>query len=124
MLLSIQQADSNKMTYDVYNKSAIALKEATKDVNIDKLDDTIQDLREMIEVNADIEDVLRSPVSNRFTIDESELNQELAELLASETPSKQKHHESMDMSEIFSNLPQVPKNSLTPRTQKTSSMDY
>lgn len=120
MLMSIQQADSNKMTYNAYNKSANALKEATKDVNMDKLDDTMQDLKEVMEINADIEDVLRSPISNRQALDDTELNQELAELLASDTPSKRKQDETMDMSEMLSNLPQVPKDPLTPKAPKIS----
>lgn len=121
MLMSIQQADSNKMTYDAYNKSANALKEATKDVNMDKLDDTIQDLKEIMEVNADIEDVLRSPIASRQALDDSELNQELAELLASETLSKRKQDESMDMSEMLSNLPQVPRDQLAPKAPNIKS---
>lgn len=112
MLMSIQQADTNKLTYDAYNRSATALKEANKDVNVDKLDDTMQDLQEMMQVNSEIEDVLKSPVSSKYNFDDSELSSELAELMAIselQKPSqKTSHDESMDMSEVLNSLPKIP----------------
>lgn len=107
MLMSIQQADTNRLTYDAYNKSAHALKEANKTIDQDKLDDTIQDLQEMMQVNTEIEEAMKSPISTATRFDESELNAELADLLASPTVSSTKD-ESMDMTDILSSLPNIP----------------
>jgi len=83
LMTSFQQADTNKMTYDVFSQSASALKEANKAVNIDKLDDTVADLQDMISANAEIEEVLRTPLSKQ-TYDDQELNTELNEILSAE----------------------------------------
>lgn len=109
--MSIEQADTNKLTYDAYAKSATALKEANKTVDIDKLDDTMQDLQEMMQVNTEIEEVMKSPLTARFGIDETELNTELAELMTSDATKDIKRElleDSMDMSDVLKNLPEVP----------------
>jgi len=123
MLMSIQQADTNKLAYDAYNKSASALKEANKEVNIDKLDDTIQDIQDMIQANNEIEEVMKSPMSGKFNFDDSELNQELAQLMENSKEdgnvrriNLERLEESMDMSDILSNLPKIPE-SITPKKQ-------
>jgi vacuolar-type H+-ATPase subunit I/STV1 len=83
MMCSIQQADTNQLTFDVYSKSAEALKEAQKLVNIDKVDETMADIQDALSTNADIEEALKSPVGFKFNkVDEDELNTELNELLA------------------------------------------
>ena len=124
MLMSIQQADTNQLTFNVYNKSAAALKEANKVVNLDKLDDTIQDLQDIMYANTEIEDAMaKSPLPSKYTFDDSELNKELADLLADNTRVKSmaKMHldtvdESFDLSDMLSSLPQVPQDKLANRT--------
>jgi hypothetical protein len=120
ILMTIQQADTNQMTYDIYNKSSVALKEANKNVNIDKLDDTIQDLQDMIYTNNELEEVLsKSPLPSRmYNVDESELNLELSDLLANtnvydkKTINLEKVDESFDLSGLLESLPEVPNDKL------------
>lgn len=99
LMTSFQQVDTNKMAYDVYTQSAAALKEANKAVNIDKLDDTIADLQDMINVNNEVEEVLKSPIS-KLNVDEQELNDELNELLKAE---KEKETQSEKLKELDKN---------------------
>lgn len=113
ILMSIQQTDTNRIAYDAYNKSAHALKEANKTIDMDKLDDTMQDLQEIMQVNTDIEEVMKTPISTRF--DESELNAELADLLSDSAAPKD---ESMDMTDVLASLPEAPKH--TPQKKATS----
>jgi hypothetical protein len=83
MMSSIQQADTNQLTFDVYSKSAEALKEANKNIKIDKVDETMADIQDALSTQAEIEDVLKSPVGYKYAnIDESELDLELDELIA------------------------------------------
>jgi len=115
MLMSIQQADTNKLAYDAYNNSAFALREANKDINIDKLDDTLQDLQDMMQVNSEIGEVMKSPMNGKFNFDDSELNLELAELIESSkgggsvrNVNLERLDESMDLSDVLKNLPKIP----------------
>lgn len=125
--MSIQQADTNKLTYDVFNKGASALKEANKDMNVDKLDETMQDLQDIMQTNTEMEEVMKSPISNRYNFDESELNLELAELLADEVDSKGKNqleNDSMNLNSILENLPNVPTSTGSTRGKIKESMNF
>jgi hypothetical protein len=83
MMSSIQQADTNQLTFDVYSKSAEALKEANKNIKIDKVDETMADIQDALSTQAEMEDVLKSPVGYKYAnIDDSELDLELDELIA------------------------------------------
>ena len=84
MMMSIQQADTNQLTFDVYSKSAEALKEANKLIKIDKVDDTMADIQDALSANAEIEEALaKSPVGFKYAaLDEKELNDELNNILA------------------------------------------
>ena len=126
MLMSIQQADTNKLTYDVFNKGASALKEANKDLNVDKLDETMQDLQDIMQTNTELEEVMKSPISNRCNFDENELSLELAELLSTdEMDSKAKsQNDSMDLNNMLQNLPEIPKGIGFSRGKAKESMNF
>ena len=127
MLMSIHQADSNKMTYDVYTKSVDALKEASKGIKIDKLDDTMNDLQDIVSANSEIEDVLsRSQLPSKYLFDDNELSNELEELLAQNDENDQditptdKTDTSFDLSALLENLPTIPNQ--TPRKNTYTSV--
>ena len=83
MMSSIQQADTNQLTFDVYSKSAEALKEANKFIKLDKVDETMADIQDALSTQAEIDDALKTPVSYKYAnIDDSELDLELDQLIA------------------------------------------
>ncbi len=126
LMTNFQQADNNKMTFDIYTQSASALKEANKAVDLDKLDDTVADLQDIMCANSEIEDILKSPISTKYKFDDQELNDELNELLEAEklettknlklkeldakliaTTSKEQDL-SFNMNDLLDSLPKVP----------------
>lgn len=58
LMMNIQQADTNKLTYDIFSKGVAALKEANKGLSEDKINETMDDLQDVIETNAEIEETL------------------------------------------------------------------
>lgn len=106
LLANIQQADTNKLTYDVYTEGLSALKEATKDLKVDKIDDTMYDIQDMINANSEIEEALaKSPVNANNRFEDTELNDELNELLAQE--SAKPVDDSFKMDDLIKNLPDI-----------------
>ena len=101
LMMSFQQANQNKMTYDVYSESATALKEVNKLVDLNKLDDTVADLQDMMSANTEIEEVLKSPLSSKYSIDEQELNSELNELLENERLKTEKRRKLKEIDENY-----------------------
>lgn len=63
LMMSIQQADTNQITYDVFSKGVAALKEAQKGLNEDKVNETMDDLQDIIESNTEIEETLAKPAA-------------------------------------------------------------
>lgn len=68
LIMNIQQADTNKLTYDLFSKGVSALKEANKGMSIDQIDETLDDLHEIIAANVEIEETLtkQSAIPNRL----------------------------------------------------------
>lgn len=115
MIMSIQQADTNQATLDVYTKGLSAIKEANKGINIDQIDDTMYEIQDICNQNNEIEEALaKSPMSNKYSFDEKELTAELNELLAQENQEN-----SFNMDDILKNLPQIPND--TPQKATASS---
>lgn len=61
LMANIQQADTNQVTYDVFSRGVAALKEANKGLNQDKVNETMDDLQDIIEANVEIEETLAKP---------------------------------------------------------------
>ena len=112
MIQNIQQADTNKVTLDVYNESASALKEANKGLDLDQIDNTIEQLQDAFAVNAEIEEALRSPIGNRYGPADAELALELENLLAeTETTcskSSEPQQQAFNMDTLLDSLPNIP----------------
>jgi hypothetical protein len=129
MIHNIQQTDTNKITFEVYNESASALKEANKGLDLNKIDDTIEQLQDVFDTNAEIEDALKSPISSKYAFDDKELNHELDILLADvdvSTSDLRKglkfDNDTFNLSEMLESLPSVPKTDtkVNSRTAETS----
>jgi hypothetical protein len=129
MIMNIQQADTNKLTYDVYSHGNQALKEANKGMSVDKIDDTIDELHDMMSTNAEIEDALnRSPAASKYVYDEDELNTELNELISNDnnkySNEKQREAEnSFNMQNVLESLPNVPQ-AMPNRVEKLANASF
>ncbi|RNA30539.1 charged multivesicular body 7 [Brachionus plicatilis] len=111
MMMSIQQADTNKTTVDVLTKGASALKEANRGINIDQIDDTICEIQDIYNQNNEIEETLaRSPMNGKSVFDDRELNDELNQLLSQEND---RVDSTFNMDDLLNNLPSIPND--TPR---------
>jgi hypothetical protein len=126
VMMNIQQADTNQITLDVYNKSVNALKGVNKDINIDKIDETMCDLQDIMTANNEIEESLaKSPINQKYsTIDDQELNEELEDLLKdvkidfdSDDVKKslkndlEEKEDAFNLDDILKSLPKIPVNS-------------
>lgn len=119
MMMSIQQADTNKTTMDVLIRGANALKEANKGINIDLVDDTMCEIQDIYNQNNEIEESLaRSPVGVKNIFEDKELNDELNELLSQEN---KKENSSFNMNDLLDSLPSIPNDTPKKATFKTSS---
>jgi hypothetical protein len=132
MLISIHQIDTNKITSDVYNKSLEALREANKDINIDKIDDTLCDIQDILLSHKQITDVLnqsKTIFNNNSFInndnndnndsEDDELERELNDLLNDSTTNNIENlldnlkdinntsNSSFNMEDLKSSLPQI-----------------
>lgn len=63
LIMNIEQADTNQITYDLFSKGVAALREANKGISVEKIDETMDDLQDIIQANAEIEDTLAKPSS-------------------------------------------------------------
>ena len=126
--MNIQQADTNQITFDVYNKSVNALKVVNKDINVDKIDETMCELQDIMAANNEIEESLaKSPVNQKYSIiDDQELNKELEDLLKdvkidfdSENLKKnlknqfEENDDAFNLDDILKSLPKIPIHSPT-----------
>ena len=128
VMMNIQQADTNQITFDVYNKSVNALKVVNKDINVDKIDETMCELQDIMAANNEIEESLaKSPVNQKYSIiDDQELNKELEDLLKdvkidfdSENLKKnlknqfEENDDAFNLDDILKSLPKIPIHSPT-----------
>jgi charged multivesicular body protein 7 len=116
MIMGVQQADTNKTTFDVYSQSADALKLANKGLSVDKIDDTMSDIQDILYANSEIEEALAKSPMGKYDFDDKELNLELNELLAENVSKggekkKSKINEidnSLNLEGLLDSLPQIP----------------
>jgi charged multivesicular body protein 4 len=84
-ILSLESATMNKRTLDVLNKSNLCLKSTNKAQDLDSVTDLIDSIDDEMDATRNISDALSRPVG-RF-LDESDLSDEMAQLLQIEMPS-------------------------------------
>lgn len=58
LMMSIQQADTNKLTYELFAGGMSALKEANRGLSPEQIDETMDDLSDIIAANVEIEETL------------------------------------------------------------------
>lgn len=78
-LNAIESANLNLETMKAMKQGSQAMKQIHNDFDIDKVDETMDNIREQVEVSEEISDAISRPLGTEF-IDEDELDEELAAL--------------------------------------------
>ncbi|EGW34785.1 uncharacterized protein SPAPADRAFT_57850 [Spathaspora passalidarum NRRL Y-27907] len=78
-LISIEGANLNLETMKAMKQGASAMKQIHGEYNVDKVEDTMDEIREQVELADEISEAISRPVGNEF-VDEDELEEELAAL--------------------------------------------
>lgn len=87
-LYSIENANLNLETLKAMKQGASAMKNIHKGLDLDKVDDTMDEIREQVELNQEISEAISKPLIMQDELDEDELDQEL-KLLESEQQQAQ-----------------------------------
>ncbi|GIZ42174.1 hypothetical protein CKM354_000545200 [Cercospora kikuchii] len=104
---SIETANINKETLDAMKGAQQAMKKIHGDLSIEKVDQTMEDLREQHAIGEEIADALTQGNSMQG-VDEYELEDELAELQQEELDNKMLHTGNVPVSDQISRLPNQP----------------
>lgn len=74
---ALENANLNKETMKVMKQGAAAMKQINKGMDIDKLDNTMEDMRDQVALHEEISDAISRPLQEEDTLD---LEQDLEEL--------------------------------------------
>ena len=89
-LISIEGANLNLETMKAMKQGAKAMKQIHGEYDVDKVEDTMDEIREQVELADEISEAISRPVGNEF-VDEDELDEELKELEAEAKEQEQEH---------------------------------
>lgn len=101
---SIETANINKETLDAMKNAQVAMKKIHGGLTIDKVDQTMEDLREQHAVGEEIAEALTQGAVGTG-VDEDELDEELAELQQEELDNKMLKTGSVPVSDQIQRLP-------------------
>lgn len=104
---SIETANINKETLDAMKGAQQAMKKIHGDLSIEKVDQTMEDLREQHAIGEEIADALTQGNAAQG-VDEDELEDELAELQQEELDNKMLKTGSVPVSDQIQRLPNQP----------------
>lgn len=104
---SIETANINKETLDAMKGAQQAMKKIHGDLSIEKVDQTMEDLREQHAIGEEIADALTQGNSMQG-VDEDELDEELAELQQEELDNKMIATGNVPVNDRISHLPNQP----------------
>jgi len=103
---SIETANINKETFDAMKNAQQAMKKIHGGLSMDKVDQTMEDLREQHAIGDEIAEALTQGNSS-IGVDEDELDEELAELQQEELDNKMLKTGTMPVSDQVHRLPNV-----------------
>ncbi|PSK40693.1 hypothetical protein C7M61_000341 [Candidozyma pseudohaemuli] len=89
-LTAIEGANLNLETMKAMKQGALAMKQIHGEYDVDKVENTMDDIREQVELADEISEAISRPVGGEY-VDEDELDEELAALQEEEQESKQKN---------------------------------
>lgn len=78
-LTAIESANLNLETMKAMKQGALAMKQIHGEYDVDKIENTMDDIREQVELADEISEAISRPVANEY-VDEDELDEELAML--------------------------------------------
>eukprot|EP00833_Pecoramyces_ruminatium_P009378 jgi/Orpsp1_1/1183410/evm.model.c7180000085081.1 len=87
-IMTIENANTNLQTLNAMKQGANALSNIHGKMNIDKVEDTMDDIREQMDLANEISDAIAQPINFGDVIDEDELNAELESLEQEELDMK------------------------------------
>lgn len=113
-LFTIENANLNLETVKAIGKANSAMKEISTSMNVDKVEDTMDEVRENMDMNEEISEALTRPIGGSAYVDEEELEDELADLmLEDETEKLEKNVGNSVIENTNSFLPNVPLSDLS-----------
>lgn len=92
-LTAIEGANLNLETMKAMKQGAQAMKQIHGEYDVDKVENTMDDIREQVELADEISEAISRPVGTEF-VDEDELDEELAALQAEEKEARQEPKQS------------------------------
>lgn len=104
---SIESANINKETLDAMKNASHAMKNIHGDLTVDKVDQTMEDLREQHAVGEEIAEALTQGAQTTG-IDEDELDEELAELQQEQLDERMLKTGSVPVSDQIQRMPSAP----------------
>lgn len=87
-LVAIESANLNLETMKAMKQGASAMKQIHGEYDIDKVETTMDDIREQVELADEISEAISRPVGNEY-VDEDELDEELAQLQQEQNQQQQ-----------------------------------
>lgn len=87
-LTAIESANLNLETMKAMKQGASAMKQIHGEYDVDKVENTMDDIREQVELADEISEAISRPVGSGY-VDEDELDEELAALQAEHTEARQ-----------------------------------
>ncbi|KAG0668436.1 ESCRT-III subunit protein snf7 [Maudiozyma exigua] len=122
-LFSIESANLNLETLRAMKQGSKAMKAIHTGMDIDKVDETMDDIREQVELGEEISDAISRPMySGMNEVDEDELDEELDMLAQEETAQNIENIPNERVSQIpserVSELPNVPIDKIQDNTSK------
>lgn len=93
-LTAIESANLNLETMKAMKQGASAMKQIHGEYDVDKVENTMDDIREQVELADEISEAISRPVGSGY-VDEDELDEELAALQAEHTEARQNEQQSV-----------------------------
>ncbi|GEQ67671.1 hypothetical protein JCM33374_g1336 [Metschnikowia sp. JCM 33374] len=91
-LTAIESANLNLETMKAMKQGASAMKQIHGEYDVDKVENTMDDIREQVELADEISEAISRPVGTGY-VDEDELDEELAALQAEDQAAKQQERQ-------------------------------
>jgi charged multivesicular body protein 4 len=107
-IMTIENANTNLTTLKAMKDGANALSAIHGKMNIDKVEDTMDDIREQMDLANEISDAIAQPINFGDVIDEDELNAELENLEQEELDYKLLESDKLDKIPNMPNAPSGP----------------
>lgn len=106
-LTAIEGANLNLETMKAMKQGAQAMKQIHGEYDVDKVENTMDDIREQVELAEEISDAISRPVGTEY-VDEDELDEELAALQAEAADAKQVQQPAQNQPASPPKLPDFP----------------